>query len=233
MLEVQGLSVHYGKALALENINVSVPGEGLTAVIGPNGAGKTTLLKAISRLIAPTGGAISFNGKSLLSYGPHEVARMGIAHCPEGRKPFPQMTVLENLLIGGYALPRPRVQERLNMIFDLFPVIRERKKQEAGTLSGGEQQMLAIGRALMMAPSLLLIDEPSLGLSPILVDAVENIIVNIKKSGVPVLMVEGNIDLIRDIADRIYVFDHGVSLFAGTVSQLLNDASLSKTYLGM
>lgn len=233
MLEIKDLSIHYGQALALENINLSVPEKGLTAIIGPNGAGKTTLLKAISRIINPTKGAILLNGQSLLDYGPHELSKMGIAHCPEGRRPFPEMTTLENLLIGGYVLPGPKIQDQLQMVFDLFPVLKDRKKQQAGTLSGGEQQMMAIGRALMADPSLLLIDEPSLGLAPLLVEAVENTIDQVKKSGVSVLMVEGNIDLIRDIADNIYVFDHGVSIFSGTVSQIMGDANLTKAYFGM
>lgn len=233
MLKVENLSVHYGQALALENINVSVPEKGLTAIIGPNGAGKSTLLRAISRLIDPTKGSIFLDAQSLLEYGPHDVAKMGIGHCPEGRRPFPEMSVMENLLIGGYILPRSRIQTQLEIVFDLFPILRERKKQQASTLSGGEQQMLALGRALMANPSLLLIDEPSLGLAPILVDAVEKTIGTIKRSGVSVLMVEGNIDLIRDIADDIFVFDHGISVFNGTVSKIMDDANLSKTYFGM
>jgi branched-chain amino acid transport system ATP-binding protein len=233
MLEIKNLTVHYGRALALENINVTVPDKGLTAIIGPNGAGKTTTLKTISRLINPTTGSINFNGQSILQFSPHKLAKMGIAHCPEGRKPFPEMSVLENLLMGGYVLSRPRLQNRLEMVFDLFPILRERKSQDSITLSGGEQQMLAIGRALMADPSLLLIDEPSLGLSPIIVDEVEKVTASIKESGVSVLMVEGNVDLIRDLADTVYVLNHGVSVFSGTVSEILDNADLSKTYLGM
>jgi len=233
MLKIENLSVYYGQALALENIDITVPEKGLTAIIGPNGAGKSTLLKAITRIVDPSIGRILFKDKSLLDYGPSKVARMGIAYCPEGRRPFREMSVMDNLLVGGYILSKSALYSRLNFIFELFPILSERRRQDAGTLSGGEQQMLAIGRALMADPSLLLIDEPSLGLSPIVVDAVEKIIDNIKKSGVSVLMVEGNIDLIRDIADNIYVFDHGVELFSGTISQIMNDANLSKTYFGM
>ena len=233
MLKIENLSVYYGQALALENIDITVPEKGLTAIIGPNGAGKSTLLKAITRIVDPSSGRILFKDKSLLDYGPSKVARMGIAYCPEGRRPFREMSVMDNLLVGGYILSKSALYSRLNFIFELFPILSERRRQDAGTLSGGEQQMLAIGRALMTDPSLLLIDEPSLGLSPIVVDAVEKIIDNIKKSGVSVLMVEGNIDLIRDIADNIYVFDHGVELFSGTISQIMNDANLSKTYFGM
>lgn len=233
MLEIENLTVHYGQALALEDINVNVPDEGLTAIIGPNGAGKTTLLKAISRLITPTKGSITFNSQSLLGHGPHRVAKMGIAHCPEGRKPFPEMSVIENLLVGGYVLSRSKLRARLEMVFDLFPILKQRRNQDAATLSGGEQQMLAIGRALAADPSLLLIDEPSLGLSPIVVEEVEKVTANIKESGVSVLMVEGSIDLIRDLADTVYVFDHGVSVFRGTVTEIIDNPDLSKTYLGM
>ena len=233
MLEIKDLTVYYGHALALENINIRVADKGLTAVIGPNGAGKTTLLKAISRIINPAKGAILFDGRNLLEYKPHKLAQMGIAHCPEGRKPFPEMSVLENLLIGGHVSPPSQIPSRMKMVFDLFPILQERKNQLSITLSGGEQQMLAIGRALMVSPSLLLIDEPSLGLSPIVVDELERIIANIKESGVAVLMVEGNVDLIRDLPDIVYVLDHGSLVYSGTVSEIMNDANLSKTYFGM
>ena len=233
MLEINNLWVYYGNALALENINLTVPDKGLTAVIGPNGSGKTTLLKAISRIVDPAKGSVVYKGQNLLQYGPHKLAKIGIAHCPEGRKPFPEMSVLENLLMGGYVLLRSKVQARLDMVFDLFPILKERRDQISITLSGGEQQMMAIGRALMGVPTLLLIDEPSLGLSPLVVDELERIIANIKDTGVAVLMVEGNVDLIRDLADVVYVFDHGSLIYSGPVSQIMGDANLSKTYLGM
>jgi branched-chain amino acid transport system ATP-binding protein len=233
MLEIKNLTVYYGHALALEGVSIAVRDEGLTAVIGPNGAGKTTLLKAISRIIDPARGSISYNGHNLLQYGPHKLAGMGIAHCPEGRKPFPEMSVLENLFIGGYALSNAKVKSQMKMVYDLFPILQERMNQLSVTLSGGEQQMLAIGRALMVDPSLLLIDEPSLGLSPLIVDELERIIGNIKESGVTVLMVEGNVDLIRDLPDAVYVLDHGSLVRSGTVSEIMNDANLAKTYFGM
>ena len=233
MLEIKNLTVYYGHALALENVSLSIPEKGLTAVIGPNGSGKTTLLKAISRVVDPAKGSISYNGHNLLEFKPHKLAKMGIAHCPEGRKPFPEMTVLENLLIGGYALPPSQIPKNLDMVFDHFPILKERKNQLSITLSGGEQQMMAIGRALMVSPSLLLIDEPSLGLSPLVVDEVERTIGNIKESGVTVLMVEGNVDLIRDLPEMVHVLDHGSLVYSGTVSQITGDANLSKTYFGM
>jgi branched-chain amino acid transport system ATP-binding protein len=233
MLEIKDLTVYYGRALALENVSLAVPDEGLTAIIGPNGAGKTTLLKAISRVVDPAGGSITYNGNSLLGFPPHKLAKLGIAHCPEGRKPFPEMSVMENLLIGGYVLSRPQLMDRLGMVFGLFPILKDRKSQDSITLSGGEQQMLAIGRALMLSPSLLLIDEPSLGLSPLIVDELEKIIGDIRDTGVSVLMVEGNVDLIRDLPDRVYVFDHGSVMFSGTVEEITNNVELSKAYFGM
>jgi len=233
MLEIKDLTVHYGHALALEDIKVTVPDKGLTAIIGPNGAGKTTLLKTISRLVEPTKGSITFNGESLFKCSAHKVARMGIAHCPEGRRPFSEMTVMENLLVGGYVLAGSRLRTRLEEIFEIFPVLKSRKNQLTMTLSGGEQQMMSIGRALMANPTLLLIDEPSLGLAPVIVDEVEKIIKDIKESGMSVLMVEGDIDLVGDLADSVYVFDHGVTAFSGDVSEIMNDPNLAKTYLGM
>ena len=233
MLDIKNLWVYYGNALVLENINLSVADKGLTAVIGLNGAGKTTLLKAISRIVNPTQGSITFDGRPLLKYGPHKLAQMGITHCPEGRRVFPEMSVLENLRIGGYILPRSQVQARLDMVFDLFPILQERRRQISITLSGGEQQMLAIGRALMGSPQLLLIDEPSLGLSPVVVDELERIIADIKESGVSVLMVEGNVDMIRDLPDVVYILNHGNLVYSGTISQIISDAGLSKTYLGI
>lgn len=233
MLEINNLSVHYGQALALENISLSIPEKGLTAIIGPNGAGKSTMLKAISRLVEPSRGSIVLKNESLVNYGPHDLVRLGIAHCPEGRRVFPEMTVMENLLVGGYILPRTKVSIQLETIFELFPILKERKGQQASTLSGGEQQMMAIARALMAAPSLLLIDEPCLGLSPIMIDVVENTMKNIKESGTSVLIAEGNFDLIQEIAQTVYVFDHGVSVFCGTVPQILSDSKLSQAYFGI
>ncbi len=233
MLKTENLSVYYGQALALENINITVPEKGLTAVIGPNGAGKSTLLKAISRIVNPSEGSIQFKDRLLLDYGPSEVARMGIAYCPEGRRPFREMSATDNLLVGGYTLSKSELRKQLNFILELFPILSERSKQDAGTLSGGEQQMLAIARALMSQPSLLLIDEPSLGLSPANVEVVEKTIGDIKERGMSVLMVEGNIDVVRYIADSVYVFDHGVSIFHGSVSDIMKDASLSRSYFGI
>lgn len=233
MLEIRNLVTHYGSALALDSVNMHIPGEGLTAVIGPNGAGKTTLLKSVSRLIEPTQGDVLFKGESLLKYPAHRLARIGIAHCPEGRKPFRGMTVKENLLIGCHSKNSGTLKKQLDLVYDLFPILQERSKQDAATLSGGEQQMLAIGRALMIDPVLLMIDEASLGLSPIMVDVVEKVIGSIKEKQVSVLMVEGNIDMISDLADLVYVFNHGHTVFSGSVEEIQNDPALSRTYIGV
>lgn len=232
LLEIRNLTVKYGQALALENVDLRVQEKGLTAMIGPNGAGKTTLLRTISRLKDPAAGGINFRGTSLLQYGPHHLARLGIAHCPEGRKPFKEMTVLENLLVGGYSLSGFRLQEQLDTVLELFPVLKQRKNQYAGTLSGGEQQMLALGRALMIAPLLLLLDEPSLGLAPLIIDELERHIEKISESGVCVLMAEQNLDLVR-LAHTIYILEHGNSAFCGSVKEIMTDVNLSRTYLGM
>jgi len=232
LLEIKNLTVRYGQALAIESVDLSVPESGLTAVIGPNGAGKTTLLRTISRLKNPTMGSINFKGRSLLGYAPHQLARMGIAHCPEGRKPFTEMSVLENLLLGGYVLQKSQLRTQLDMVLELFPILRERSTQIAGTLSGGELQILAIGRALMIGPSLLILDEPSLGLAPQIIDELEQHISKIKESGVPILMAEQNIDLIS-LSETVYIFDSGRSAFCGTVAQIMNDMNLAKKYLGM
>jgi len=233
MLKIENLSVYYGQALALENINITVPEKGLTAIIGPNGAGKSTLLKAISRIVDPSRGSILFKERLLLDYGSSEVARMGIAYCPEGRRPFREMSVMDNLLVGGYTLSKSELRNQLNFVLEFFPILSERRRQDAGTLSGGEQQILAIARALMSQPSLLLIDEPSLGLSPANVEVVEKTVEDIKGRGMSVLMVEGNIDVVRYIADSVYVFDHGVSVFHGAVSDIMKDANLSRSYFGI
>jgi branched-chain amino acid transport system ATP-binding protein len=232
-LSIENLWVYYDSALILEDINLSIEEKGLTAIIGLNGAGKTTLLKTLSRIVEPKQGSINFDGRQLLDYAPHKLAQLGITHCPEGRKLFPEMTVLENLMIGAYVLPRSEIKSRLERIFELFPILSERINQISITLSGGQQQMLALGRALMGSPKFLMIDEPSLGLSPLVVDELEKIILDIKKSGICILMVEGNVDMIRDLSDVVHVMDHGKITYTGTVTQVLDDAELSKTYLGM
>jgi branched-chain amino acid transport system ATP-binding protein len=232
LLEIKHLTVRYDQALALEEVDLVVPEKGLTAMIGPNGAGKTTLLRVISRLKNPSAGSIIFKGLSLLEYGPNQLAKMGIAHCPEGRRPFKEMTVLENLLTGGYILSRSKIRDQLHMVLELFPILNLRKNQIAGTLSGGEQQMLALGRALIIGPKLLLLDEPSLGLAPKVIDELETHIGRISESGVSVLMAEQNVDLIR-LAHTVNILEHGNSMFSGSVAEIMQNINLAKTYLGM
>ncbi|NJO35366.1 MAG: ABC transporter ATP-binding protein, partial [Rhodospirillales bacterium] len=204
------------------------------AVIGPNGAGKTTLLRTISGLLHPTGGSLTFEGRRLAGLAPHRIVRQGLVHCPEGRRPFPELSVHENLLLGMPLWPsRVEAEARLEDVFHLFPRLRERRRQLAGTLSGGEQQMLAIGRALMCRPKLLLLDEPSMGLAPRIVAEVFEAIVKIRAMGVTVLLVEQNVELALDVCDTIAVLDHGRRVFHGTRAELTRDSALTEVYLGI
>jgi branched-chain amino acid transport system ATP-binding protein len=233
MLEVRALTVHYGKALALEDVSLDVPSNSLVAVIGPNGAGKTTLMRTISGLLRPTRGTVRFDSSSLVGLPAHNVVRKGIVQCPEGRRPFPELAVIENLQLG---LPlwssRAEAQGRLTEILGLFPRLNERGRQMAGTLSGGEQQMLALARALMCRPRLLLLDEPSMGLAPKIVEEVFGVIAKIRSMGVAVLLVEQNVELALEICDRIAVLDHGRLVFNGTGEELEHNKTLTEVYLG-
>jgi branched-chain amino acid transport system ATP-binding protein len=234
MLEIRSLTVHYGKALALEAVDISVPNHALVAVIGPNGAGKTTLLRTMSGLLAPTAGTILFDGRPLAGLAVHRIAREGLVHCPEGRRPFPELSVQENLLLGMPLWPsRADAEARLQEVFQLFPRMRERSSQLAGTLSGGEQQMLAVGRALMCRPKLLLLDEPSMGLAPRIVAEVFDAIRKIRGMGVTVLLVEQNVELALEICDTVAVLDHGRKVFDGTPTELAGNAALTEVYLGI
>jgi branched-chain amino acid transport system ATP-binding protein len=234
MLEVRSLTVHYGKALALEAVDIDVPDHALVAVIGPNGAGKTTLLRTMSGLLPPTAGTIVFGGRSLAGLAPHRIVREGLVHCPEGRRPFPELNVQENLLLGVPLWPNRRDAEaRLQEVFQLFPRLQERSRQLAGTLSGGEQQMLAIGRALMCRPKLLLLDEPSMGLAPKIVGEVFEAIRKIRAMGVTVLLVEQNVELALEVSDTVAVLDHGRKVFDGTPTELTGNAALTEVYLGI
>jgi branched-chain amino acid transport system ATP-binding protein len=234
MLEVRSLTVHYGKALALEAVDIDVPANALVAVIGPNGAGKTTLLRTISGLLRPTGGTATLVGRSLVGLAPHRIVREGIVHCPEGRRPFPELSVRENLLLGMPLWPnRIEAEARLKDVFRLFPRLNERSRQLAGTLSGGEQQMLAIGRALMCRPKLLLLDEPSMGLAPKIVAEVFEAVGKIREMGVTVLLVEQNVELALEVCDWVAVLDHGRRVFHGTRAELTRDSTLTEVYLGI
>jgi branched-chain amino acid transport system ATP-binding protein len=233
LLEVEDLVVYYGKALALEGVSLTVDRGELVAVLGPNGAGKTTLLKAISRAL-PGSGRLVFNGKSLARLAAHQVVAAGICHCPEGRRLFPELTVLKNLMLGAYLrTDRVATQEDLERVFSLFPTLRQRQRQQASTLSGGEQQMVAIGRALMGKPSLLLLDEPSVGIAHRLKIEIFSAIRKIRDSGTAVLLVEQDALSALRVASRVYVLEHGRLVREGSAAQLSGDDYIRQIYLGV
>lgn len=234
LLEIKDLTVYYGKALALSAINLNVAKGELVAVIGPNGAGKSTLLRTISGIVKSAAGAISYEGQEISRVPPHMIARRGIVHCPEGRRPFAGLTAFENLQLGGlFAGGQEEFRRRLDYVYSLFPVLKERAEQLAGTMSGGQQQMLAIGRALMARPRLLLLDEPSVGLAPKVVDEIFERIKQIKESGVTILLVEQNVELALEVADHLSILDHGEMVFAGTRKTLLGNHQFREVYLGI
>jgi len=235
LLQVRELTVHYGKALAVERVSLEVKEGEFVAVIGPNGAGKTTLFKTVSSLIKPTSGEIYFEGRRIDTLPPHEVARLGIAHCPERRRLGYRMTVMENLELGAYLRDdREAITEDLNYVFELFPVLKERKNQKAGTLSGGEQQMLAIGRALMANPRLLMMDEPSVGLAPIMKERIFEAIEEIKRERkVTILISEQDASLVLPISDRAYVMETGRIKMEGKGKELMENEYVKMTYLGL
>jgi branched-chain amino acid transport system ATP-binding protein len=233
MLELDQLSASYGKAMALESISLRVmPGE-LVAVLGPNGAGKSTLLKAISRAIDAQGG-LRFEGQSLHNVATEKVVGLGICHCPEGRRLFPELSVLKNLQLGAYLRhDKAAVAADLNKVYQLFPILQERGSQMVSTLSGGQQQMVAIGRALMGAPKLLLLDEPSVGIAHRLKMEIFNAIRRIRDSGVAILMAEQDAQSALHIADRVYVLEHGHVAQTGFAKDLAKDDRIRRIYLGL
>lgn len=233
MLEVQDISVFYGDVQALWGASLSVGKGEVAALVGANGAGKSTTLKAISRLVALSRGSISFEGRRIDQLPSHKVVELGVVQIPEGRRLFPLMTVRENLLMGSH-IPgaRPHRGETLRWVFTLFPRLEERAEQLAGTLSGGEQQMVAIARGLMSRPKLLMLDEPSLGLAPIIVREVFEVIVRLRSEGITVLLVEQNTAHSLAIADRGYVMENGRIVLGGPGRQLLEDDHVRKAYLG-
>ena len=233
LLRVENVDVFYGVAQALWDVSFSVEEHKITALLGANGAGKSTLLKAISGVVRPTKGRIMYAGSPLVDSRPEKAASSGISHVPEGRRLFSSLTVLENLELGAY-LPsvRPMTKESLARVFTLFPVLKSRMRQPAGTLSGGEQQMLAIGRALMARPTLLLLDEPSLGLAPIVVKLLFNIIKKLNRNGVTILLVEQSVRKTLEIADYAFVLKTGVMTMEGQPGQLLEDPEFRRAFLG-
>ena len=231
MLKVSDLEVSYGSIAAIKGISLEVKRGEIVAILGANGAGKTTTMRAISRLLKPSAGSITFKGYELTTLPAHKVVSLGISQAPEGRKVFNILTVFENLMLGAYSKKQVDT-EILSWVYDLFPRLEERKGQLAGTLSGGEQQMLAIGRALMSKPEMLLLDEPSLGIAPILVKAIFSQIKKIAESGVTVLLVEQNAKAALKLADRGYVLEVGKIIFSGTSADLLNSEKIQEAYLG-
>ena len=233
MLSVKGLECRYGKVAAVRSLSLEVNKGELVSLIGANGAGKTTTLKAISGVLPPAGGSIVFEGEDITRASARRVLELGIAHCPEGRRVFPYMTVQENLELGCYLRSdKSGIEGDLKKIFERFPILHERREQAAGTLSGGEQQMLAISRALMSRPKLVLFDEPSLGLAPNIVERTFDIIRQIRAEGVTVVMVEQNALAALELSDRSYVLEQGRVSLSGTGEALLNDPHVRKAYLG-
>lgn len=233
MLSVSNLQVAYGAVQAIWDVSFEVPAGEIVALIGANGAGKTTTLKTLSGLIQPKGGQISLGGKRVDACSSMDIVRRGVVHVPEGRRLFPDMTVLENLLMGAYSTPAAGRAERLEQVFSVFPKVRERQKQLAGTLSGGEQQMVAIGRGLMAAPKVLMLDEPSLGLAPIMVEEMFRIVRDINAAGVTVLLVEQNTRHALSIAHRGYVLEAGRTVLSGPGKELLENDEVRRAYLGL
>jgi branched-chain amino acid transport system ATP-binding protein len=233
MLTLENVSARYGSFQALFDVSLEVNAGESVAVIGPNGAGKTTLLRAISKLIDVSGG-IAMNGRSLAGVPAHEVIAHGISHVPENRRLFPRLTVEENLKMGAF-LPqsRGRFAERLEFVYSLFPRMRERRSQLAGTLSGGEQQMCAIGRALMSGPKLLLLDEPSAGLAPVVVQSIFELVKRICREGYTVLIVEQNVRQVLQVVHRAYLLETGRIKSSGTAAELLDSGTIRKAYLGL
>jgi branched-chain amino acid transport system ATP-binding protein len=232
VLRVDDLHVFYGQIHALKGVALEVERGEIVALLGNNGAGKTTTLKTISGLLAPRRGSVTLENQVLGTIPPHEVVRQGIAHVPEGRRIFNRLTVRENLVMGAYLRRDRRIDDDMARTFELFPRLRERITQVAGTLSGGEQQMLAIARALMANPRLLLLDEPSMGLAPVLVEQIFEIIDDINRQGTTILLVEQNASMALSIAHRAYVIETGVIVLAGSAADLAANADVKRAYLG-
>ena len=233
MLEVKNIQVAYGKIVAVKDVSITVNQGEIVTLIGSNGAGKSTTLRTISGLIKPKSGEILFNGKRIDGVPGHEIVGMGICHSPEGRRIFPRMTVKENLELGAFLRNnKSEVAADMERVLDLFPRLKERIKQTAGTMSGGEQQMLAVSRALMGDPKLLLLDEPSMGLAPVLVELIFDTIVKIRKQGITILLIEQNATAALEVADRAYVLESGKVKMSGSAKELSSDDKVTKAYLG-
>jgi branched-chain amino acid transport system ATP-binding protein len=233
LLEVSDIYTYYGNIKALKGVSLEVEQGEVVTLIGSNGAGKSTTLRSISGLTPPREGSIRFEGDEIGETPPQDIVRLGISQAPEGRKIFPRMTVRENLDLGAYLRQDERVESDFGRVYDLFPRLQEREKQKAGTLSGGEQQMLAIGRAIMADPKLLLLDEPSMGLAPVLVDAIFDTIRKLHAEGTTILLIEQNARMALQVADRGYVIESGAILLTDTAANLRDNEEVQNSYLGI
>ena len=232
LLHVQDIHVYYGSIHAIKGISFDVNEGEVVTLIGANGAGKSTTLNTVSGLLKPRSGAIEFEGKSIVGVAPNKIVSHGMALCPEGRRVFLQMTVEENLEMGGYTRPASEIEGSIQDVYKRFPRLKERYKQVAGTLSGGEQQMLALGRALMSKPKLMMLDEPSMGLAPILVEQIFDIVKELNAAGTTILLVEQNARMALSVADRAYVLETGRITMSGNAHELAEDDRVRKAYLG-
>ena len=235
MLKIEDLHLHYGHITALRGVSLEVSKGEIVTLIGSNGAGKTSLLNAVSGLAAKAGGSVTFCGRDITQEKPERIVQSGISHIPEGRKIFPALTVYENLITGTFgnkSLTKKQIQQLIEENFELFPRLKERIRQNGGSLSGGEQQMLAIARGLMMNPSLVMLDEPSLGLAPIIVEEIFSLIRRIREQGKTVLLIEQNATMALSVADKGYVMENGRIVLSGKGSDLLRDPEVKKSYLG-
>jgi len=233
MISITSLAAGYGQVQVLRDISLDIQANEIVAVLGSNGVGKTTLNNTISGLIKPTSGRIEFEGADITGLAPQKIVDRGVIHVPEGRKLFPNLNVKENLEMGSYRRGKENRAQNIDMVLDVFPRLKDRLAQAAGTLSGGEQQMVAIGRGLMAEPRILILDEPSLGLSPLLVENMFNLIKKINKLGLSVVLVEQNVVQSLDIADRAYVLEQGAVQMSGKASEMRNNSELKKSYLGL
>jgi len=231
MLKIDDLRVNYGGIQAVKGISFEVPENEIVTLIGANGAGKSTTLRTIAGLVDPAGGKVTFNGEDITGMTPYEIVKRGITLVPEGRRVFPDLTVLENLKIGAY-LRKDDIKPDIEWVYELFPRLKERSWQAAGTMSGGEQQMLAVGRALMSRPKLMMMDEPSLGLAPLIVKDIFEIIREIVRQGVTILLIEQNANMALQTANTAYVLETGLITMTGEGKELLNDEAVRKAYLG-
>lgn len=232
LLSVEDIHVYYGAIHAVKGVSLEVDEGEIVTLIGANGAGKSTVLNTISGILRAKTGSINFMGKNIDQIAPNKIVEMGLAQCPEGRRVFQQMTVKENLEMGAFTRASSRTQAKLEKVYEQFPRLKERYNQEAGTLSGGEQQMLAMGRAIMSEPKLLMLDEPSMGLAPILVDQIFDIIKLLHEAGTTILLVEQNAQMALSIADRAYVLETGKISVSGTGAELASSDEIKKAYLG-